>query len=502
MAYIPGFENDIFISYAHVDNLTTGDEPGWISGFHKHLEIALAQRIGRMGLVKIWRDKKLEGDQLFDQTISQSLNKSALFLAVTSNGYLASEYCIEELKAFNEKARSEPHGLQVGDRSRIYAVLINNIPHTQRPREFGRISGHPLHNAEDAEDLGKPSDQSEKLFKKQLWNLVDSLYHMLRAFQETPATAAPAESPDAPPPSEDHGPAVFFADVSDSLRSTRKRLINELERKNIEVVAGMPPPYEARAHEDAFKTAARKSVLSVHLLDQFAGREIDGQANVSYPQKQAEIAREIQAPQLIWVPRDLEVQTVEEENYRAFLNQLENGVRQEARYDFVRGTAAHLGPQILEKLKQLSEQAPIEGEPRAVLLDTHIKDQLYALELGRYFVENNIQPYINPQEDDPNKNIDILEARLKQVNVLMILFGSVNAAWVRQRLGAALQLSIVQALAIKAFCVMVVPPFKKPEELNFNLGPIPIQLIDNSQGALNPEMLAPVLDSIGKGGAV
>jgi hypothetical protein len=501
MTYIPGFKHDIFISYAHVDNLTVGDETGWISGFHRHLEIALAKRIGRMGLVKIWRDEKLEGDQLFDQTISEGLNQSALFLSVASNGYLASEYCIQELKAFHEKARTEPHGLQVGDRSRVYAVLINNIPHSQWPGEFGRISGHPFHNAGDDKDLGNPSDQGEKLFKKQLWELVDSLYQMLQAFQKSSSAAIPDERQDAPAPSKDTGPTVFLADVSDTLRSTRKRLIHDLESKDIRVLTGMPPPYESGAHEDAVKSAAGKSLLSVHLLDQFEGREIDGQADVSYPRKQAEIAQELQVPQLIWVPKDVQVQTVEEEKYRDFLNQLENGVRQEKQYDFVRGSAANLGPQILEKLDQMTRQDPQVGDIKAVLLDTHIKDQLHALELGRYFVENNIQPYINPQEDDPNENIDILESRLKQVNVLVIMYGSVNAAWVRQRLGAALQLSIVEALAINAFCVLAVPPVKQPEELDFNLGPIPIQLIDNSKGALNPELLAPVLAGMRNGGA-
>jgi hypothetical protein len=166
MAYILGFEHDIFISYAHVDNLVADDEKGekgWISQFHKQLEIALAQRIGRMGLVKIWRDKKLEGDHLFDQTIAQGLEKSALFVAILSNGYLASQYCCDkELRRFHQKANTEDYGLQIGDRNRIYAALINNLPHAKWPAEIGRISGHPFHNAEEADDLGEPSDQSER----------------------------------------------------------------------------------------------------------------------------------------------------------------------------------------------------------------------------------------------------------------------------------------------------------------------------------------------------
>jgi hypothetical protein len=48
------FEKDIFISYAHID-----DEPlseglnGWISDFHKSLEVRLAQLLGKRPV--IWR---------------------------------------------------------------------------------------------------------------------------------------------------------------------------------------------------------------------------------------------------------------------------------------------------------------------------------------------------------------------------------------------------------------------------------------------------------------
>ena len=41
------FENDIFISYAHIDNETmTEEQKGWISAFHQALEVRLAQLLG------------------------------------------------------------------------------------------------------------------------------------------------------------------------------------------------------------------------------------------------------------------------------------------------------------------------------------------------------------------------------------------------------------------------------------------------------------------------
>lgn len=47
MAYLREFEDDVFISYAHLDNqpLKDGGE-GWISKSHRLLEVLLRKRLG------------------------------------------------------------------------------------------------------------------------------------------------------------------------------------------------------------------------------------------------------------------------------------------------------------------------------------------------------------------------------------------------------------------------------------------------------------------------
>ena len=105
MAFIKGFEYDIFISYSHVDNLTVKSESmGWVDYFHDYLQVGLSRKAGRADMVRIWRDEELDGTQLFDDVIRNRINRSALFIALLSTGYLASEYCMEELKWFNDKA--------------------------------------------------------------------------------------------------------------------------------------------------------------------------------------------------------------------------------------------------------------------------------------------------------------------------------------------------------------------------------------------------------------
>ena len=347
MGYLPGFQHDIFISYAHVDNAAVDAANGWVTQFREHLDLQMSKRVGRMGAVKIWQDPTLEGSQLFDKTIEDAINSSAIFIALNSSGYLASDYCKQELRLFEAKAGKEPSGLAVGDRLRIFNVLLNNIPFSEWPTEFGRTSGFPFHDAESPDDFGYPADPQEKPFQLQMRKLVEAVYRTLCAMKESlpaaapsvasaPVTASPAAGASAAAPSSDAF-TVFLADTADSLRTLRRRVTAELQSKGIRVIADVPPPYEAAAHEERAIAAISGAHLAVHLLDTFPGREIEDAEEKSYAQRQVELSIEHARSQFIWVPKALDLAALEDGTYKEFLDRLENGERSEATYKFLRG---------------------------------------------------------------------------------------------------------------------------------------------------------------------
>src|SRR5215813_1299782 len=195
MAYLSGFEYDIFISYAHVNNQRAVEtEDGWVTQFQKHLEVQLSQLIGKIGVLKIWWDPALDGNQLFDRTLQDRVNRAGILVALTSNGYLASDYCQQELRWFVQKAKSEPCGLNIGDRIRIFNVLLNNIPYTAWPEAYAGTSGHPFHDAENENEIGYPLDPAEKPFKKQMRSLVESIYRTLEDFARSSSAGAAAKT--------------------------------------------------------------------------------------------------------------------------------------------------------------------------------------------------------------------------------------------------------------------------------------------------------------------
>ena len=99
MGTISPFERDIFVSYAHLDNETlTREEQGWVSAFDSALQKRVAQLLGRKA--EVWRDRKLQGNDIFGDEIIDQFPKLKIFISIISPRYLESEWCRKELQEF------------------------------------------------------------------------------------------------------------------------------------------------------------------------------------------------------------------------------------------------------------------------------------------------------------------------------------------------------------------------------------------------------------------
>lgn len=493
MDYAATYTYDIFISYAHVDNLPVfSEERGWIEQFYEDLRILLAQRLGRMDDVRIWWDnRRLDGSVVFDASIEEGINRSAVMLCLLSSGYMRSDYCQKELDVFHTKAQKEEPGLKVGDRSRLLNVLLYNIPFKQWPPELSGTTGFPFYHKEDDDDWGAPLDVDDPLFRKQLLELRDALAGLIEDLKEPQPTPAPALS-------------IFFGDVADSLRTVRKRTVAELEKQGYSVVCDVPPPFEKEEHERAVKEQIENAILNVHLLDQFPGREIEGEETLWYPQTQVEIALQSEKPQLIWLPAETKIEVIEEEQYKTFLQTLETGKQPAKKVDFIRGQKSELTQQIIdlvEQLKKEQEQAKTETmeAATAVLLDTHASDQVYAWKVGESLLENGITAYLNPVEDDPRQNSNTLEERISKVNKLVFFYGKVTWDWVKGRMTTALQSIVSNLYPVEEFIVFMVPPHKDPRDISLRQWVLKVNVVNNSDTPqLDTTALQPFIESIKK----
>ncbi len=166
----------------------------------------------------------------------------------------------------------------------------------------------------------------------------------------------------------------------------------------------------------------------------------------------------------------MDINLIEEDQYKIFMQELDSGKLDSGKQglnkiEYIRGSKGEIPKQIKDLAEQLKKQLiqPAPGK-LSVLLDTHYNDQMYAFELSKSLLSNQIQPFINPQDDDPRNNINILEDRISQVNKLIFFYGNVAAEWVAERMKAARQLIVSNQYPVKDFFVLMLPPHKDPND--------------------------------------
>ena len=155
------FEKHLFISYAHIDNQPlTPEQKGWISRFHATLEALLSMRLGQAA--KIWRDYKLQGNDVFADEIVDQFAQTAVLVSVLTPRYLNSDWCAREVREFCKRAE-QSGGVVVGNKARVFKVLKTPVDTQESlPAVVKDILGYEFFTMEDGTPLELDPAYGEK----------------------------------------------------------------------------------------------------------------------------------------------------------------------------------------------------------------------------------------------------------------------------------------------------------------------------------------------------
>jgi hypothetical protein len=172
---LTSFTYDIFISYAHIDDLDPfGREKGWIDLLDEQLSVLLAQALGYK--VKIWRDgHDLHGNDELQGAIGDAVTRSLLLIPVISPRYVQSDWCRREMEAFHA---TEPlPGAGPGFRSRVFKVVKTPLlEHLKKlePVQIKDLIGYQFYSEDESTGLTSEfsPDPTDKQYSKTLNRLV------------------------------------------------------------------------------------------------------------------------------------------------------------------------------------------------------------------------------------------------------------------------------------------------------------------------------------------
>ncbi len=434
------FENDIFISYAHIDDQSLIEgQNGWVSNLHRVLQVRVAQLLGKTP--KIWRDPKLQGNDVFGDELVQSLPKTAILLSVLSPRYAQSEWCQRELSEFYDAA-ARAGGVRLGNKSRVFKVVKTPVPLEQQPPDFREVLGYEFYVVD--EETGRPHELDQAFgsdAQRKYWAKLDDLAYditeMLGKIAENGGGGVAAAN--AAGPAE--GKTVYVAKTGFDLNEQRDELVRDLQRRGHEVLPDQQLPLYADGIEAYLQEALPRCQLSVHLIGKSYGLIPEG-ATRSVLELQNDLAiehaRAGDLARFIWMPPDLQV---EDERQRALVEHLHTDTPTHEGADLLLVPLEDLKSAIQESLEaeepeeeEAAGGEDVENGAASIYLLCDQRDADSVLDFGDYLYDQGLEVTLPVFEGNETEIREDHEANLRDCQAAIIYYGGANDLWLRRQL--------------------------------------------------------------------
>lgn len=422
------FENDIFISYAHIDNQPLSEgQVGWISEFHKFLEIRLTQLRGEK--VRILRDSKSQGNDYIDDKVVEQFPTIALLVSVLSPRYVKSTFCIQELEEFCNGAK-QTGGIRVaGNKSRIFKIIKTPVPPEQQPQELQTLLSYEFYEIDQA---GRPrefnkifgSDREQKYWAK-LEDLAYDIFQLLEVFgqkqvEEVNQSVEPLK-----------GTAIYLAESTFDLNEVRDKVRRELQQRGYVVLPSQPLPYNPKFPE-VVRQNLEDCKLSIHLVGERYGTIPEGleksMVELQYSLALKHKQHNSEFSYLIWIPNGLKAS---EPRQLEFIQCLQDEP------ELLQTTVEDLKTIIQDKLNPPQESS----EPRVIedgviqiylICDRRDFDKIEPIE--EYFWSQNWEVIPSMFEGNEAQVRQYHQESLRDCDAVLIYYGEGNELWLRTKL--------------------------------------------------------------------
>lgn len=293
------FEYDVFISYAWVkeEDEESSEYQDWAKQFKKALEKRY-RAITRKKLKVFLDTKSLRIGDRFEEEIEAKLPKCKIFIPIISPCYYDSEYCKREFLHFYQHQEScdesFPHRLF----PIFYLPLNEGILVDEEENKINEIVAKTLHAQFYEKEDKLPLDPADKLFKRKISRLVDTINEAKNEMEEVLASQN----------TEDKAPrGIFLGLTSSSAQQDRNACYQTLrdlaEQHQITIFPDEDPNYDSReevlqalksmdeaAFRDTIQSYMQQSLFSIHLFDSGFGPKKGKNAVIDI---QYEIARSL-----------------------------------------------------------------------------------------------------------------------------------------------------------------------------------------------------------------
>jgi len=266
MAFVSGFQHDVFVSYARADDIVDASGRGWVSQFVDSLTGALRQRLGGSNEIRVFFDTR---DLISNQQLSELLEAArhtALFLAIPSRSYAERDWTKQELEAFIAAAR---------DTHRLFAAECLPLDGSRYPPPLDQHNRMPFYRNDSApSETPIPLSPSDKMFNHRIHNLAEQMQRQLRKLRDAAKSLKDAVQRPARRESDPTSAfrRVLLAQVTEDLDGERELLRSYLEQSGVQIAPLGTYPQGGSQFKASFQADLEQADLFVQLLSASAGR--------------------------------------------------------------------------------------------------------------------------------------------------------------------------------------------------------------------------------------
>ena len=504
MAYLPNFAHDVFISYAHDDDIPRWDkEDGWVTNFIDALGRQLPSHLSREdGLnrknLEIWKDTRtIEGADFYDDKIKRAVRGSAVMIAVMSKSYFESTYCADELKTFCDSGDVTVE-FEEGKKCRVIKLVLSDISGRKLDPRISRTDGYTFY--------AKDKDGSERKFRRTVEGEQDDGYWatMERLASEVGKilTRMAGRRPTAPAPAA--GVSVYLAEVADDLERVRTQVREALAQQGIRVLPELRLPPRARELREEVARNLEQATLSVHLMGSLAGKAPDGdglpathiQYRLASEHRRQDAARE-PLRRIVWLPPALDVASLKEQDptHHEFLEGLRYEQEAESPMELIQKGVEELMDEIVKKVlpPRQKMKSKFEANRTALVYVAHHPDDQEEADIIMSELNGHKQDVLLMGGDDERQRMRELRPGILGCDAVLIIYGRSPREWARTVTLKAREIARKRGnkpLYAKAICDG--PPDPKDD---LGLSFVDWQLIKCRKG-IDPQALEPFIKAV------
>ena len=501
------FAQDLFISYAHLDNeAQLSGQEGWVSAFHRSLEVRVGQLLGKKPV--IFRDPKSHGEDALGDANIERVPKSALLITVLSPRYVKSEWCHRELQEF-VKASSSTGGPKWGSRYRVFKVVKTPTPLERHPPEIQKLLSYEFFKLDP--DTGRPREL-DQIFgpeaQRDYWarlddlahDVVDVLEHAEVASRQFAATSDAGDSARGVAAATESGKGlIYLAQTTYDLKDERDAVRRDLQRHGYLILPEEPLPLVQQELEEFVQAELARSRMSIHLIGRTHGVVPEGGADsIIATQNRLAVERVGSSGfrRVVWIPQGLQP---DDDRQRAFLDQLRTDPEMHRDSELLETPLEDLKTVVHQMLQPPARAAeprvePVEAGVTRVYLICDQRDQDATTPLADFLFEKGMEVTLPVFEGDEAEVREDHEDNLRMCDAVLLYYGAANELWLRRKLREVQKSAALgRAKRIRTKGIWVAPP-STPQKLRLRSREA---LVMAGPKEFAPDPLLPFLEALG-----